>query len=108
MVYETHLLAVKDKVLNGEKLTTSMQDVDANNEFFPLDFLQMLSVGEKTASIDSVSTKLTEQYTREVDYSLGNLTKWIEPLAILISGVFVLWFAFAIFGAILKVTQTVS
>lgn len=108
MVYESHLLAVRGKVMNGEKLTTSLQDVDANNEFFPLDFLQMLSVGEKTASIDSVSKKLTEQYTREVDYSLWNLTKWIEPLAILISWVFVLWFAFAIFWAILKVTQTVS
>ena len=35
-------------------------------------------------------------------------TKWIEPIAILIAGLFVLWFAFAIFGAILKVTQTVT
>jgi type IV pilus assembly protein PilC len=43
-----------------------------------------------------------------VNYSLDNLTKWIEPIAILVAGIFVLWFAFAIFGAILKVTQTVS
>jgi len=28
-------------------------------------------------------------------------------MAILVAGVFVLWFAFAIFGAILKLTQTV-
>ena len=37
-----------------------------------------------------------------------NLTKWIEPLAILIASGFVLWFAFAIFGAIMKVTEVVS
>jgi len=108
LVYETHLISVMDKVSKGQKLTESLQEVDKTNELFPLDFLQMLSVWEKTASIDSVSIKLTQQYSREVDYSLARLTKWIEPIAILISWIFVLWFAFAIFGAILKVTQTVS
>jgi len=41
--------------------------------------------------------KIHDQYTREVKYSLASLTKWIEPLAILVAGGFVLWFAFAIF-----------
>lgn len=108
MVYETHLQEVTTKVSQGQKIVDSLQEVDPEHRLFPLPFLQMLSVGEKTASLDSVTLKLTEQYTREVNYSLGNLTKWIEPLAILIAGIFVLWFAFAIFGAILKVTQTVS
>lgn len=108
MAYEIHLMEVMEKVSWGQKIVDSMQESDPNNDYFPLDFLQMLSVWEKTASLDSVTEKLTKQYTREVDYSLANLTKWIEPIAILISWVFVLWFAFAIFWAILKVTQTVS
>ncbi len=108
MVYEAHLLEVMNKVSWWQKIVESMQEVDENHDFFPQDFLQMLSVGEKTASLDTTTEKLTEQYTREVNYSLANLTKWIEPLAILVAGIFVLWFAFAIFGAILKVTQTVS
>lgn len=108
MVYETHLMEVTRKVSWGQKIVESMQEVDEENKFFPLDFLQMLSVWEKTASLDKVTLKLTAQYTREVNYSLWNLTKWIEPIAILVAGVFVLWFAFAIFWAILKVTQTVS
>ncbi len=108
VVYETHLMEVMQKVSWGQKIVDSMAEVDPNHHVFPLDFLQMLSVWEKTASLDSVTEKLTAQYTREVNYSLANLTKWIEPIAILIAGVFVLWFAFAIFGAILKVTQTVS
>jgi len=108
LAYEAHLIEVTRKVSEGQKIVDSMQDSDPNHEYFPLDFLQMLSVWEKTASLDSVTEKLTKQYTREVDYSLANLTKWIEPIAILISWIFVLWFAFAIFWAILKVTQTVS
>jgi type II secretory pathway component PulF len=43
-----------------------------------------------------MSKKMYKQYTREVDYSLANMTKWIEPLAIALASVFVLWFAFAI------------
>lgn len=68
----------------------------------------MLSVGEKTATLDKVCNKLSSQYTTQVNYSLSNLTKWIEPIAIMISGVFVVWFAFAIFGAVMKVSETVA
>jgi type II secretory pathway component PulF len=47
--------------------------------------------------MEEINIKIMDQYTKEVDYSLANLTKWIEPLAIIIAAVFVLWFAFAIF-----------
>ena len=108
LVYEGHINTVIQKVSQGQKIVESMQEVDPENQLFPLDFLQMLSVWEKTASLEMVTKKLAIQYTREVDYSLTNLTKWIEPIAILIAGSFVLWFAFAIFWAILKVTETVN
>ena len=107
-VYQSLLSEVITKVSSWNKIVDSMQDVDEENQFFPADFLQMLSVWEKTASLEKVSKKISVQYNREVDYSLSNLTKWIEPIAIMLAGVFVLWFAFAIFGAIMKVTQTVS
>ncbi len=107
-VYEHYILEVEKKVTWGSKIVDSFSEVDPDHHCFPQDYLQMLAVGEKTASLEKVSERLSEQYTREVQYSVANMTKWIEPLAILISGVFVLWFAFAIFGAILKVTQTVS
>lgn len=51
---------------------------------------------------------MSAQYTREVDNSVTTMIKFVEPLAILISGVFVVWFAFAIFSAVLKITETVS
>ncbi|MDD5769505.1 MAG: type II secretion system F family protein [Candidatus Gracilibacteria bacterium] len=108
VIYEDLFNDISMKVGNGRKMVESIIEVDGINEYFPSDFLQLLSVGEKTASIDNVCKKINEQYTREVNYSLGNLTKLIEPLAIFIAGLFVLWFAFAIFGAILKLTQTVG
>ena len=95
------------KVSKWEKIVVSMQDCDSTWEYFPASFLQMLSVWERTANIDKISQKINTQYEREVDYSLANMTKWIEPIAILIAWVFVVWFAFAILGAILKITQVV-
>lgn len=106
-VYEKLFLSVTQKVSKWEKIVDSMQEFDKENNYFPADFLQMLSVWEKTANLELVAKKINNQYTKEVNYSLNNLTKWIEPLAILIAWAFVLWFAFAIFWAILKVSQTV-
>lgn len=106
-VYRIILDAVAEKVGKWEGIIKSMQEVDEHGEYFTADYLQMLSVGEKTASLEEVSKKLSYQYEKEVDYSLANLTKWIEPIAILIAGVFVTWFAMAIFGAIMQVTQSI-
>lgn len=107
-IYEDLFNEVIVKVSAWWKIVDSMREVDEEKKYFPADFLQMLSVWERTASIDTITIKLNTQYEREVDYSLWNLTKWIEPLAILLAWIFVLWFAFAIFWAILKVTETVS
>ena len=108
VVYEDLFSDISLKVWTWKKIVESMLEVDPKSDYFPADYLQLLSVWEKTASISKVTKKLNEQYTREVNYSLTNLTKWIEPIAILIAWVFVLWFAYAIFGAILKLTDTVG
>ncbi len=98
---------VISKVSSWDTIVHSIEEVDKEKEYFPSDYLQMMSVWEKTASLESICAKINTQYQKEVDYSLARLTKWIEPIAILISGVFILWFSFAIFWAILQVTQTV-
>lgn len=96
------------KVSAGSKIVESMLEIDPVHEYFPSDFITMLAVWEKTASIQRITDKINNQYTLEIDNSLASITKWIEPIAIASAGIFVLWFAFAIFGAILKLTQTVG
>lgn len=107
-IYEWLFDSIITKVSNGSKIVEAMEEVDPDWIYFPVDFLQMLSVWEKTAKLEQINVKINDQYIKEVDYSLWNMTKWIEPLALLLAWSFVLWFAFAIFGAILKVTETVS
>lgn len=107
-IYKHLFEDIQKKVGEGEQIVESMKQVDPRKIYFPADFLQMLSVWERTASLEKISKKLNNQYEKEVEYSLANLTKWIEPLAILLAWLFVTWFAFAIFGAILQVTNTVG
>jgi len=107
-VYKQLFDTIMVRVSKWDKIVDSMREIDPLKIYFPADFTQMLSVGEKTASLEKIAKKLNNQYEKEVEYSLESLTKWIEPLAILLAGLFVTWFAFAIFWAIMKVTQTVG
>ncbi len=107
-IYEALFDEIIIKVSSWSQIVKAMEEVDPEKLYFPADYLQMLSVWERTANLESISKKLNAQYTKEVDYSLSNLTKWVEPLAIILASIFVLWFAYAILWAILKVTQTVG
>lgn len=86
----------------------SITIIDPNYRYFTQDFVQLLGAGEKTSTINKVCGKLAAQYNREVDASVTNMIKFVEPAAILVSGIFVVWFAFAIFSAVLKITETVG
>ena len=108
IVYENIFEEVIERVSRWEWIVKSIEEVDKEHIFFPSDYTQMLYVWEKTANIESISKKIWIQYKKEVDYSLARLTKWIEPIAILIAWVFVCWFAFAIFWWIQQMTDIYS
>lgn len=80
-----------------------MRESDERGDIFTPDILQMVESAEKTSTLHEVTSKISEQYRREVDASLSVMVKFIEPIALLLAGVFVLWFAIAIFSAIMQV-----
>lgn len=107
-VFQEKIKEVSKKVQNGKKLAESIEEVDPHFQVFTQDFSQIISAGERTSTVNKVCRKLASQYAREVDNSVSVLVRFIEPIAILIAGVFVLWFAFGIFSAVLKITETVG
>jgi len=108
VVFQEKIEAVSRNVQNGKKIAESIEESDPNFKVFTQDFYQIISAGERTSTVNKVCHKLAAQYTREVDSSIAVLVRFIEPLAILIAGIFVLWFAFGIFAAVLKITETVA
>lgn len=90
-------------VSKWKKITESLREADPYGAVFTSDILQMFESAEKTSTIAETAGKIGEQYRREVDSSLAILVRYIEPVALLSAGVFVLWFAIAIFSAIMQV-----
>ncbi len=107
-VYDEIFKLVSKKVEWWEKIVDSMVEIDVDKFYFPTSFIQLMSVWERTANLETISKKIHNQFKREVEYSLINLTKWIEPIAVLFASIFVLWFAFAIFWAIMKLTTSIN
>ena len=96
---------IAEDVSHGTKISDSMKNQDPSHAFFTADILQMMESAERTSTIDSVSEKIAVQYKREVDISLSTMVKFIEPTALLLAGIFVLWFAIAIFSAIMQIVS---
>lgn len=94
---------IADDVSHGQKVTVSIQSADPEARIFTPDIIQMIESAEQTSTMHEVTDKIAEQYRREVDASLAVMVKFIEPAALLLAWVFVLWFAIAIFSAIMQV-----
>ncbi|MBC7498717.1 type II secretion system F family protein [Candidatus Gracilibacteria bacterium] len=94
---------IADEVSKGKKISEAMFEVDKEGYVFSSDIIQMIESAEKTSTVHQISKKIAEQYRREVDASLAVMVKLIEPIALLMAGVFVMWFAIAIFSSIMQV-----
>ncbi len=102
-VIEDMFRRIADSVSTWQKITASMISVDPKSRIFTSDIIQMIESAEQTSTIHLVTEKISEQYRREVDASLAVMVKFIEPIALLLAWVFVMWFAIAIFSAIMQV-----
>lgn len=56
------------------------------SEEFPIDAVQMISVGEETGNLDEMLNKISDFYDMSVGYAVKKLTSIIEPLFLVIMG----------------------
>lgn len=94
---------IADDIAHGTKISAAMRERDQFGFFFAPDILQMIESAERTSTIGQVTDKISVQYRREVDLALSTMVKFIEPIALLLAWVFVMWFAVAIFSAIMQI-----
>lgn len=77
VVYETI-----QEVNDGNSIVTAFQ----RYRFVPTMMTQMMSVGEGTGRTQDILGRVASFYAREIDNMIGNLTKLIEPLVLIILG----------------------
>ena len=58
-------------------------------ELFPKMLISLISVGERTGSLQNILSTFADFYEEEVDTSLKELTSLLEPVLLLIMGLMV-------------------
>lgn len=76
------IMAVRASIREGESVAEPLQ----TSGLFPPMVVQMVSVGEKTGSLDSMLSKVADFYDTEVEYAVSGLTAILEPALIVVMG----------------------
>jgi type IV pilus assembly protein PilC len=103
-VYKERILLAGEDLSRGIPLGESLRD----SPLFPPLFVQMIAIGEQTAQIDNVSLKVADYYEEEVDISVANFTKILEPFIIVAVGLSVGVIVMAIMFPIIKLIDVSS
>ncbi len=100
-VYTRRISMIGEDIARGIPLGESLRDTP---EFPPM-VVQMISVGEETAQLDTMCAKIAEVYEDEVDTSVSSLTKVLEPILIVTLGLIVAVVVFAIMMPIMDLAN---
>ena len=86
-VYKQIMLEIGNDVKRGEKLTVS---VNKYPKYISPFFSQMISVGERTGTLDTSLQNVVEFSTQGLNQTLDTFSKLVEPVLIVVLGFFVM------------------
>ncbi|MGD9898160.1 MAG: type II secretion system F family protein [Calditrichaceae bacterium] len=92
-VYRKVLKKVTDSIVRGEDIARAL----GKSAYFDILLIEMVSIGEKSGSLDQMLQSASQYYDNEVSKTVGNLTSLIEPIVTLVLGIMILILALAIF-----------
>lgn len=93
-----------DKVRRGVNLTAAMEDCG----FFPPILIQMVAIGERTNSLETVLARSCGFFDTQVETSLNSVTSKIQPAMLLFMGVIVVIMFIAIYSPMLSIMTNLS
>jgi MSHA biogenesis protein MshG len=91
--FALRLSAMRERIAQGESLTSAARHAAL---FTPL-VMQMITTGEETGRLDEMLDECAGFYEREVDYDVGMLGEYVEPVLLVIVSGLVLMLALGIF-----------
>lgn len=93
-----------DAVRHGMGLTSAFESYN----LFPPMMIQMIAIGEKTASLDDVLMRSCKFFDNEVETSLNSLTSKIQPIMLIIMGGVVGTLFIAVYSPILSMMNGIG
>ena len=81
-VVEELVRAAASQVTRGETLSAPLEAAD----LFPLMFVHMVEVGEKSGTLDSTLVKLADFFDEEVSFAVADSMALLEPFLLVVIG----------------------
>ncbi len=100
-VLKEHISEFKERIKEGEKLSTRMSESD----LFPPVAVNMVAVGEETGSMEVTLQRVADAFENETDRVIKTITTIIEPMMIVIMAVIVGFIVFAMIMPIFSISQ---
>jgi type IV pilus assembly protein PilC len=94
---------VTAQVKDGSTLAAPLE---ATGQFQPL-VTRMIAAGEQSGNLDEMLSEVTKFYNRDIEYTVGKLTRIMEPLMTIAVGGIVLFVLLALYMPIFNMTQVV-
>jgi len=91
-----------DDVRQGMTLTMALKSYN----LFPTMLVQMVSVGEKTAELESVLSRSCSFFENQVERSIASMTSIIQPLILSVIGLSVGVLFYAVYAPLLNIMNT--
>ena len=102
MVYQDAFTHIQTRIVTGTPLSEAFA---AYPRLFPSHMLTMITVGEKSGTLDVVSGSLAEHYMKEVLVTAKKLPTVLEPLLLIAIALVVGFIAVAVILPIYQITQ---
>lgn len=100
-VYKRRVELATEDISRGIPLGESLRD----SPEFPSMMVQMITVGEQTAQLDTIATKIAQYYEEEVDTAVASLSSVLEPIILVFVGVVVGGIIAAVMLPMIQLTQ---
>ncbi|MEP6756091.1 MAG: type II secretion system F family protein [Chthonomonadales bacterium] len=91
------------QVKEGATLTAPLE---ATGQFPPL-VVRMIAAGEQSGNLDEMLSEITKFYNRDIEYTVGKLTRIMEPAMTVVVGGIVLFVLLALYMPVFNLTNVV-
>lgn len=82
---EHSIVMIEQSILAGFSLNKAL----CNHTLYPQKMISLVKVGEETNQLEVFFKKISEQYAEEVEYQTAVLSKFVEPIIIIVLGIVV-------------------
>ncbi len=103
-VYQKKLLLTAKDLAKGIEISENFSD---DERLFPKMLVSMISIGEKTASIGPVLSKIADYYDEELNRKINTISKLMEPVILMIMAGGAIFLILAIYLPILQMNDKV-